>query len=217
MLRYLLFDLDATLYADQTGLWAAIGERISQYMIEHLRLPPQDVPALREHYFGTYGTTLNGLLHDYEVNPADYLAYVHDLPLEQYLQPDPALNGMLARLPLPKAIFTNSDEPHVRRVLDCLGVTRHFTHIIDIHALNFINKPDVRAYTRALELLNVEPGECLFADDAPRNLLPAHGLGMITVLVGEAAGSAPPQEIDYQIPNVLGLERIVAGLMGQVH
>lgn len=212
MLRFALFDLDDTLYPPGAGLWPAIGERINLYMIERLGLKPDEVPLLRDRYFNSFGTTLNGLRHNFNVDPEDYLAFVHDLPLERYLRPDPALNGMLARLPLTKVIFTNSDAPHVRRVLDHLGVGCHFQHIIDIHALDFINKPDPRAYTRAVELIAAQPGECVFAEDSRRNLLPARALGMLTVLVNEAGSQ---DGVDYQIPNILDLERILAGLIGQ--
>ena len=41
----LLFDLDDTLYAAECGLWPAIGQRITQYMIERLGLPPASVGA----------------------------------------------------------------------------------------------------------------------------------------------------------------------------
>lgn len=217
MLRYLLCDLDETLYTRQTGLWPAIGERINLYMVERLGLNPKEVPALREHYLGAFGTTLNGLLQDYKIDPAEYLAYVHDLPLENYLQRDPALNGMLARLPLTKVIFTNADEPHARRVLEHLGVTHHFERIIDIRALEFYSKPDPRAYAIALQLLNAQAGECLYADDARRNLQPAHALGMITVWVGEHHADGTLEGVDYHVPTLLGLERVLAGLTGQIH
>ena len=212
MLRFALFDLDDTLYPSSTGLWDAIGERINQYMIERLCLAPGEARALRDRYLSSFGTTLNGLRHNYHIDPEDYLAYVHDLPLDQYLRPDPALNGMLARLPLTKIIFTNSDAPHVERVLHQLGVARYFTQTIDIHALGFVNKPDPRAYLRALELIRAKAPECVFVEDSRRNLLPARELGMLTVWVN-AAGS--PDGVDYQIPNVLQLERVLAGLMGQ--
>jgi putative hydrolase of the HAD superfamily len=216
MLRYLLCDLDETLYGPETGLWVALRERISQYMINQLGLPPETVPALRESYYHRYGTSLTGLQHDYQVDAHEYLAYVHDLPLADYLQPSPALNGMLARLPLQKIIFTNADAPHAQRVLDQLGIARHFSRIIDIHTLEGVNQPQPEAYARALQLLGAKAGECLFADDALRNLLPAHDLGMLTVLVG-GEQTPPPRSVDYHIPNILGLERVVAGLFGQVH
>lgn len=216
MLRYFLCDLDETLYSPETGLWRALRERINTYMIDRLGLPPETVPTLRESYYLRYGTSLTGLQHDYHIDANDYLAYVHDLPLADYLHPDPALNGMLARLPLQKTIFTNADAPHAQRVLNRLGIARHFPRIIDIHTLEFVNKPKPEAYVRALQLIGASASECLFADDALRNLLPAREIGMLTVLVG-GEPTQPPATVDYHIPNILGLERVVAGLFGQVY
>lgn len=216
MLRYFLCDLDETLYGPETGLWRALRERINTYMTDRLGIAPEVVSTLRESYYLRYGTSLTGLQNDYSVDAHDYLAYVHDLPLNDYLQPSPALNGMLARLPLQKIIFTNADAPHAHRVLNRLGIARHFSRIIDIHTLEFINKPRPEAYARVLQLIGAQANECLFADDALRNLLPAREMGMLTVLVG---GEPPPSlaGADYHIPNILGLERVVAGLFGQVY
>ena len=214
MLHHLLLDLDETLYGPETGLWPAIRERINLYMIERLHLPPAEVPALRHQYYAQYGTSLMGLQHDFHVDAADYLAFVHDLPLADYLAPDAALDGMLARLPLQKSIFTNADAAHAQRVMERLGVARHFARIIDITALDFINKPAPGAYARALEILGAPAAVCVYADDSPRNLLPARALGMTTIHVGHA-----PENLngaDYHVPRVHGIERIVAGLMGQV-
>ena len=109
MLRVILFDLDDTLYARSCGLWPAIGQRINDYMMERLSLPPEVAIAMRQVYLDKYGTTLNGLRAEFGIDTEDYLAYVHDLPLERYLEPSRDLDQMLARLPLRKVIFTNSD------------------------------------------------------------------------------------------------------------
>lgn len=209
MLRVALFDLDDTLYARGTGLWPAIGQRINQYMIERLGMEAAAALVLRHHYLETFGTTLNGLRHDFGIDPEDYLGFVHDLPLEQYLQPSPELDQMLARLPLRKVIFTNADAPHARRVTERLGIATHFERIIDVRALDFVNKPDPRAYAQALALTGVQAAECLFVDDAPRNLHPAHELGMLAVLVSPAGDPLPPG-VDFQIDSILDLEALLA-------
>lgn len=220
MLRYLIFDLDETLYPPNTGLWAALGERIHLFIAERLGVSLDEARALRERYAREFGVTLTGLLREHAIDPDDYLHFVHDLPLADYIQPNAALNGMLARLPLPKVILTNASAEHARRVIAQLGVARHFNRIIDIRALNFINKPQPEAFARALELLNARPQECLFADDLIRNVHAARSMGFLTVLVREAGldGGAEgrlPDGADYQIPDILGLERVVAGLIGQ--
>ena len=216
MIQFILFDLDDTLYDARCGLWGAIGARIDRYMVEQLGLAPETTQGQRRHYLETFGTTLNGLRREHAVDSHDFLAFVHDVPVRDFLAPSAELDAMLARLPMIKAIFTNADEPHARRVLDCLGITRHFTRIIDIHALEFDNKPAQRAYERALAFLGAPPAQCLFADDAVRNLRPAHALGMTTVLVGGAAsaGGAMPAGVDYHIQSILELEGVLAAIDG---
>ena len=77
----LFFDLDDTLYPNTTGLWKAIKERMNDYMRERLQIPAEDISSLREKYYLTYGTTTRGLQIHHNVDTADFLAYVHDLPL----------------------------------------------------------------------------------------------------------------------------------------
>lgn len=210
MLKALLCDLDDTVYAPTTGLWPAIGERITAYMVDRLGLNWEAAHALRARYYETYGLSLLGLMQVDHIAPSDYLAYVHDLPLDQYLQPDPALNAMLARLPLRKAIFTNADAAHADRVLTRLGIRRHFTDIIDIEATGYCPKPQPAAYAFAFERLGVAPEECVFADDLVSNLAAAHALGVLTVWVRPNVTAPLPDGIDYQISDLSGLERVVA-------
>ena len=205
MLRVVLFDLDDTLYARASGLWPAIGQRINAYMVERLGLSPEAVTGMRHDYLDRFGTTLNGLRAEYGIDTKDYLAFVHDLPLECYLEPDPGLDQMLARMPQRKVIFTNADAPHARRVVARLGIERHFEQIVDVYAVNFISKPDPRAYAQALSIIGAAPRECVFVDDAVRNLRPAQALGINTVLVNPAGGRLPPGA-DYQIDSIRELE-----------
>lgn len=210
MFRFGLFDLDDTLYPAHSGLWPAIGDRIDRYLVERVGLPAAGVRQQRQLWFETFGTTLNGLRAEHPIDPADYLAFVHDLPLADYLQSNPALDAMLKRLPVEKIIFTNADAAHAERVLALLGIAHHFTGIIDIQALAFTNKPDPRAYRFVLDHLGAAGAECFFVDDAPRNLQPARLLGMTTVLVSPAPVTARLARVDYVIDDILGLEAALA-------
>jgi putative hydrolase of the HAD superfamily len=183
----LFFDLDDTLYPPQNGLWLAIRDRMRHYLIERMGFSPEEVDTLRHEYFVTYGTTLRGLLinHPERIDADDYLAFVHDIPLQEYIQPDPSLRDLLLSLPQRRWIFTNSDDRHALRVLNVLGVKDCFEGIIDIRALGYACKPVEDAYHRALALVGeTHPGRCILFDDSPRNLAPARALGFRTVLVG---------------------------------
>lgn len=184
MLRFALFDLDQTLYPMSSGLMTEVGKLIQQYMKERCGFAEPEIPALRDGYFRKYGTTLRGLILHHDVDPADYLEYVHDLPLDQFIAPNPALDEALAELPMTKVIFTNASQAHAERVLRLLGVERHFSAIIDVEAIEYLNKPDPRAYEKALAILGARAEECILLDDTDRNLLPGREMGMVTVLVG---------------------------------
>ncbi len=183
-LRYALFDLDNTLYAKSSGLMGEIGNRINRYMVERLGIEPEEVSRRRVAFLKKWGTTLNALRRRYCVDPDEFLDYVHDIPLNRYLQKDPLLDRMLHRLILRKIVFTNADARHARRVLSQTGILQHFEMIFDIHMLDFINKPDRRAYLRILDFIGARPEECILIEDSPSNIQTAKELGMVTVMVG---------------------------------
>jgi len=214
-LKYILFDLDETLYPSHSGLMARIGELMSRFMEERLDLPPSEVPTLREHYYHVYGTTMRGLQIHHGIDPEDYLAYVHDLPLEDYIGPNDELDRVLAEIETEKIIFTNASAEHARRVLAILGIERHFDCIIDVRAMGYMSKPDPEAYRRALEILGVAGDECLLVDDRARNLAPAKELGMITVLVSNEKAATrrdPPQDADFVIDEVAEIGEVMQSL-----
>jgi len=209
MFEYLILDLDETLYPRSAGLMAEIGRRIPLYMIERMGFAPDEAERLRRLYFIKYGTSLRGLQIENGVDAKDYLRFVHDVPVEEYLAPNPALDAMLSRIRLDKVIFTNADVIHARRVMDRLGVTHHFSQVIDIHTVDYHCKPDPEAYRRVLDILGVAGAACVMVEDAARNLKPARKLfGMTTVIVdGQMA-----EGVDYAIGDLMQLE----GLLNQM-
>lgn len=207
----LFFDLDDTLYDNNSGLWEAIKERMNLYMVKCLNLPPTEVPEIRRNYYLSYGTTLRGLQIHHQVDTDEFLAYVHDLPLAEYLQPDPQLEEMLKILPQRKWVFTNADRQHAQRVLAILGVSEFFLGIIDVHALNFRSKPAQEAYREALDIAGKpDPHQCVLLDDSPTNLIPAHQMGFTTVLVGDNGLNS---SVDYIIRRVHQLPKAIPELL----
>jgi putative hydrolase of the HAD superfamily len=83
------------------------------FMLERLSIPDNDIPILREQYFKMYGTTLRGLQERHNVDKDDFLAFVHDLPLNDYLKPNPIVREVIASLPTRNFIFTNADTPQL--------------------------------------------------------------------------------------------------------
>lgn len=206
----LFFDLDDTLYASGNGLWSAIRERMSLYMYERLGLPQAEIPGLRRHYYETYGTTLRGLQKHFNVDADEYLAYVHDLPLSQYIQADPELVILLDGLKQSKWIFTNADDAHARRVLATLQLNNCFHGIVDVRAMQFHCKPEPESFQIAMQLAGEDdPQRCLMLDDSPANLAPARALGFGTVLVGR---NGDDLQADYSITRLNELRSVLPEL-----
>lgn len=203
----LFLDLDGTLYSNNNGMWELIAARMENYMHEVLGIPKQDVPAVRRQYFLKYGTTLSGLIANHEVDAEHYLAYVHDIPVADFLSPDQNLRTMLLGIPQPKWILTNADKSHAIRVLKALDLFDLFEGILDITLMGLINKPNPLVFQKALEYSgNPLPNQSVFVDDIPHNLAPAKDLGWITVLVGEKPNLG---EADYQIESIYLLRKLL--------
>jgi pyrimidine 5'-nucleotidase len=181
----LFFDLDDTLYPASTGLWQAIKDRMNRYMLERVGLPEKDIPFLREQYFKMYGTTLRGLEERHNVDKEDFLAFVHDLPLKDYLTPNPLVREVIASLPTRNVIFTNADVPHARRVLAALQLEDLFDAVVDVNAVAPYCKPMPESFAIAMELADEpDPRKCVMIDDLPRTTRAALNVGMASLLYG---------------------------------
>jgi putative hydrolase of the HAD superfamily len=207
----LFLDLDDTLYPRTSGLWEAVGGRIQSYIEMKLNISTEDASHLRAQYLVQFGTTLNGLMRNHQIDPMEYLEYVHDVQVENLIPPDPELQTMLASITIPRIIFTNAYLDYAMRVLKQLGVSDLIDQIIDILTLDFSNKPDPDAYHRALALAgNPTSATCLLVDDRYPNLSAAAEFGMTTVLVGDGVVEG---KVDYTIEHIHDLTNAVPSLV----
>ncbi|MHB0923133.1 MAG: pyrimidine 5'-nucleotidase [Bellilinea sp.] len=187
----LIFDLDDTLYPPSSGVWDAVGVRIDNFILENLAVPAEKVTMVRDDLFHRYGTTLRGLQVEFGVDPYKYLNYVHNIPLEDYLQPNPALRQILNQIDARKTIFTNSDQNHALRVLDRLRLGGIFDRIIDVMDVAPYCKPMPEAFKLALKILgDPDPSTCVVIEDSLRNVDTAREMGFRTILVGRHNGRA---------------------------
>ena len=196
-----IFDLDNSLYPASTDLFGLIDVKMGEYIQRLLACDPEEARRVQKQHFHRHGTTLAGLMREHGVDPTDFLDFVHDIDLAR-LSADPVLVGALDRLPGRKFVFTNGDEAYARRVLDRLSLANAFDGMHDIHAMNYVPKPDPAAYRAMCECHGIDPKRALFVEDMARNLAPAKALGMITVWInnGSERGGheADPAFIDYE-------------------
>ena len=208
-----IFDLDNTLYPARTNLFAQIDVRMGAYVGRLLGVAADEAHRIQKHFFHTHGTTLRGLMNEHGVDPRHFLDDVHAIDTS-VVAPAPVLVEAIARLPGRKLIFTNADTPYAEKVLDRLGLTGAFEAIYDVHAMDYLPKPDPRAYAGLCDTYAIDPARALFVEDMARNLAPAKAIGMTTVWVdngseqgpprgGAAAGSGEARDfIDYTVTDV---------------
>jgi putative hydrolase of the HAD superfamily len=204
------FDLDDTLYPSRVGLWHAIKERMNLYMREHMDISEEEIPVLREKYFMQYGTTMRGLQAHHNIDTADFLAFVHDLPLETYLTHDPLQREIIASLPTRNLIFTNADILHAQRVLTRLQLLDLFPLIVDVNAVAPYCKPMAESFAIAMKIAGeTDPSRCVMIDDIDRTTQAARKAGLRTIL---AAENFSPEQADAQLTNWRDLPAILERL-----
>ncbi len=184
-MKAVLFDLDNTLYPAEKDLFSLIDVRINHYMEAQVGIEQQQVDGLRRQYWKDYGTTLQGLIRHHEVDPEDYLSYVHEVDVGSRLSLDEELRQVIASLTLSSYIFTNGSRCHVDRVVSALGLDGLFTDVFDIRIANYQPKPNPDPYLQVLDKIGLQGEDCVMVEDQPQNLQTAKQLGMKTVLVGE--------------------------------
>ena len=197
-----VFDMDDTLYPREQGVMRLVQERINLFLMEAVGLPGPEARVLQKQFLNEYGTTLAGLMANYQVDPAGFLHEVHDVPLDG-LEPNPDLALALAALPGRKFVLTNAARGHAARVLDRLGVADRFDGVFAIEDMDLTPKPAPATFRRFLAAFDVDPQTSVFFEDTPRNLAPAKALGMTTVLVGDGHGHEIGDWIDARTPDLL--------------
>jgi len=204
MLKYLLFDLDNTLYSRRYGLENNVSRRIFEFASALLGIPPEEARRQRMKAHKQYGTCLEWLMTEQGFTDVEaYFAAVHPPDEAEALVPDHELRAFLAGIPIPKAVLTNAPREHADLVLEKLGITDLFTHIIDVRQCNFLGKPRREFFEYALRTLGVSIDEVLFVDDHPFYVEGFLALGGKGILLDEDNFHS-----DYTQPRIRELKEI---------
>ncbi len=184
-----IFDLDNSLYPASANLFELIDIRMGEYIQKLLACDAAEARRVQKSHFHAHGTTLAGLMADHGIDPQDFLDFVHDIDLAR-ISADPVLVAAIDALPGRKFVFTNGSESYARRVLEKLGLANLWDGLHDIHAMEYVPKPNSAAYVAMCERWQIDPRTALFVEDMARNLEPAKALGMTTVWVDNGSEQA---------------------------
>ena len=78
-----LFDLDNTIYSPNTKIFDQIDQRMKLFISKKLSISENDAFILQKKFYHKYGTTLYGLMKNYELDPDEFLNFVHDIDLSK--------------------------------------------------------------------------------------------------------------------------------------
>jgi putative hydrolase of the HAD superfamily len=181
-----VFDLDNTLYPASANLFALMDVRMSAYVARVTGADLVEAREIQKRWFVDHGTTLCGLMANHDVDPSDYLTYVHDIALDR-LEADPKLAKAIHALPGRKLVFTNADAVYAKRVLEKRGLSDCFEGLFDIHDADYRPKPEPAPYTKFCTDHGVDPTRAVMVEDMARNLKPAKALGMATIWINNGS------------------------------
>ena len=179
-----VFDLDNTLYPPQARLFDQIEVKMTQYVMEALKVNRPEADRLRQHYWKQYGTTLAGLMREHQVDPGPYLTDVHDISLD-HLDHDVDLAAHIGDLPGRRIVYTNGTAPYAERVLAARGLSGLFDAVYGVEHADFRPKPERAAFEKIFATDGIQPDRAAMFEDEPRNPAAPHDMGMRTVHVAE--------------------------------
>ena len=204
-IKYWIFDLDNTLYSGQTKVFSEVDKRMSSFISEKLKINLNEAKKIQKEYFYEYGTTLSGLMQKKNINPNEFLEFVHDIDIS-WLPKDELLREELIKIKEKKYIFSNGSHAHIRNVTNQLGIDDLFDGAFDITDANFLPKPRIEPYKKLIQKFKLDPNKSILIEDIAHNLEQAKNLGMKTCWLKNdetfAKKDADKPYIDYKINNL---------------
>jgi putative hydrolase of the HAD superfamily len=185
-----IFDLDNTLYPASSGLMAEVSRRMTRFVAETLGVHEEEAFVEQKKLFREHGTTLRGLMNSHDIDPDDFMAYVHSVDYALVAE-NPRLKRAIDTLPGRKIVFTNASVAHAETVLDRLGIAHAFSGIFDVAAAGYLPKPNRQAYETLAAHHAVDPSHAVMVEDIAPNLEPAAQMGMTTVWVRHDRAADP--------------------------
>ena len=204
-IKNILFDCDGVLYQDLEAVFGQVSKKMTKYISNKLGIDLIKAKELQTNYFHKYNTSLNGLMIHHNIQPEEFLKYVHDIDLS-FMNKDQVLRNELEKLNTKKFVFTNGSKEHVKNITEHLGIDDLFDGIFDIVDAEFHPKPEAKAFDLMIKKFNINPKETIYIEDIAKNLSIAKERGSTTVwLINDEYWGKMESEkhfIDYKIDNL---------------
>ena len=202
--NFWIFDLDNTIYDPKSKIFDQIDLRMKQFISSRLNISKEEAFKIQKKFYNEYGTTLSGLMKHYQIQPNEFLKFVHDVDLSK-LKKCSNLFKEINLLPGRKIIYTNGDQDYAKKVLNSLGVESLFEYILDITKSKYIPKPSVEPLITYLNKNNINLKTCVYFEDLEKNLENAHKYGITTVHIEDKIKKKKTTQpfIDFRFKSIL--------------
>ena len=202
--NFWIFDLDNTIYDPKSKIFDQIDLRMKQFISSRLNISKEEAFKIQKKFYNEYGTTLSGLMKHYQIQPNEFLKFVHDVDLSK-LKKCSNLFKEINQLPGRKIIYTNGDQDYAKKVLNSLGVESLFEYILDITKSKYIPKPSVEPLITYLNKNNINLKTCVYFEDLEKNLENAHKYGITTVHIEDGINKKKTTQpfIDFRFKSIL--------------
>ena len=202
--NFWIFDLDNTIYDPKSKIFDQIDFRMKQFISSRLNISKGEAFKIQKKFYNEYGTTLSGLMKHYQIQPNEFLKFVHDVDLSK-LKKCSVLFKEINQLPGRKIIYTNGDQDYAKKVLNSLGVESLFEYILDITKSKYIPKPSVEPLITYLNKNNINLKTCVYFEDLEKNLENAHKYGITTVHIEDKINKKKTTQpfIDFRFKSIL--------------
>ncbi len=207
MIKYFLFDLDNTLYSPNEGPLKEVDRLMTEYIVQNYNYSFEDAQNLRKQYYQQYGTTMEGLIVNFKINPYDFLEFVHDVDDKYLPKEDKKLQLIMESIQCPIFILTNSYYKYAQKVVKALGIEKYIEKIFDIQFMEFKNKIHRDSYIKVTKYIDKKAyfHEFVMFDDIWKYLKEAKELNIKTVLVNKQKNGTP----HFHINNIHEITKII--------
>lgn len=203
-----VFDLDNTLYPAHSDLFPQVQVKMNAYVADYLKLSKEEAHKVQKKYYVEYGTTLNGMMINHNIDPHEFLYHAHDIDYS-VLEKEKELLSALEALDARKLVFTNGSRRHAEQALEAMGLSHVFEDIFDIVAAEYTPKPSKKSFESMINKFGINPNESVMVEDLSKNLMTADELGFATLLVwsdkvwhDEPKGHAPAGISETEEPHI---------------
>ena len=197
-----IFDLDNTLYSSSTGIFNQIDVKMKEFISMKLKISEDDSFRLQKKYYKKYGTTLYGLMRNYNIDPDEFCNYVHNVNFN-LLSKSKMLKDRLQSLPGEKIIYTNADYTYAEKVLNKLGIKEVFLDIFDIKKTDYIPKPMKRSLNQLIKKYKLDPKKTVYFEDLKKNLKYSSSIGFTTVHISNESTNELDSYIDFRFKTII--------------